>query len=101
MNKKYILTIDQGTTSTRSIIFDQNGKIVGLSQMEFSQICRKSGWVEHNPEEIFETVVQTMVGSLKNANLSWEDIKTCSKFARSLNAETYSSFGSSKPPFLF
>ena len=75
MNKKYILTIDQGTTSTRSIIFDQNGKIVGLSQMEFSQICRKSGWVEHNPEEIFETVVQTMVGSLKNANLSWEDIK--------------------------
>ena len=51
--KKYILTIDQGTTSTRSILFDKKANIVSISQMEIEQICPHDGWVEHNPSEIF------------------------------------------------
>ena len=72
--ERYILTIDQGTTSSRAIIFNKYGKIIGLSQMEFSQICPKSGWVEHNPDEIWETVYQVIKGALNNANLKLSDI---------------------------
>ena len=70
MNKnKYILTIDQGTTSTRTIIFDYRGTIVTKSQMEFSQICPKNGWVEHNPEEIWELTLQTIKNAINSINL--------------------------------
>ena len=48
--KNYVLAIDPGITSTRAIIFNKASEIVSLAQMEFSQICPKSGWVEHNPE---------------------------------------------------
>ena len=46
--KKYILSIDQGTTSSRAILFDQDGKIQGVAQREFKQYFPKSGWVEHD-----------------------------------------------------
>ena len=72
--KQYILTIDQGTTSTRAIIFNKFGKIISISQMEFSQICPKSGWVEHNPDEIWETVYQVVKGALNKAKLTLSDI---------------------------
>ena len=52
---KYILSIDAGTTSSRSIIFDKDGTQIGISQYEFTQIFPKEGWVEHNPNEIWET----------------------------------------------
>lgn len=71
---KYILTIDQGTTSTRAIIFDEKSRIIGLKQMEFLQICPNSGWVEHNPEEIWETTYQVIKGALNNSNLKLSDI---------------------------
>ena len=58
--KKYVLSIDQGTTSSRAIIFDENGKNVVDSQMEVSLICPKSGWVEQNPVEIWETVYEVI-----------------------------------------
>lgn len=58
--KKYVLAIDQGTTSSRAIIFDENGKNVIDSQMEVSLICPKSGWVEQNPVEIWETVYEVI-----------------------------------------
>ena len=58
--KKYVLAIDQGTTSSRAIIFDENGKNVVDSQMEVSLICPKSGWVEQNPVEIWETVYEVI-----------------------------------------
>ena len=75
MNKnKYILTIDQGTTSTRTIIFDYRGTIVTKSQMEFSQICPKNGWVEHNPEEIWELTLQTIKNAINSINLKVTDI---------------------------
>lgn len=70
LTDKYILSIDQGTTSTRCIIFDSYGQIKGLSQMEFTQICPQSGWVEHNALEIWETVCQTMRGALNNAKIN-------------------------------
>lgn len=66
--KKYVLAIDQGTTSSRAIIFDENGKNVVDSQMEVSLICPKSGWVEQNPLEIWETVyevIKEVIGSRK------------------------------------
>ena len=71
---KYILTIDQGTTSSRAIIFNQYGNEISVSQMEFTQICKHSGWVEHNPDEIWETVYQVIKGALNKANLSLKDI---------------------------
>ena len=46
---KYILSLDQGTTSSRDILFDENQNIVAVSQKEFTQIYPKEGWVEHNP----------------------------------------------------
>ena len=51
----FILAIDQGTTSTRSIIFDENLKIIGAAQEEFTQHFPQSGWVEHNPKDLLST----------------------------------------------
>ncbi|TCO75186.1 glycerol kinase GlpK [Marinisporobacter balticus] len=55
MDKKYILALDQGTTSSRAILFDHDGKIVKVAQQEFAQIYPKAGWVEHNAMEIWGT----------------------------------------------
>lgn len=54
MEKKYVVAFDQGTTSTRTIIFNKKGEIVSISQKELKQYYPKSGWVEHDPQEIFE-----------------------------------------------
>ena len=72
--KKYVLAIDQGTTSSRAIIFDINANIVSSAQMEFSQICPKSGWVEHNPIEIWETVYEVLKEALFKSGLRLRDI---------------------------
>jgi len=53
----HILAIDQGTTSSRAILFDQNMSIAHVAQQEFTQIYPQSGWVEHDPEEIWDSVV--------------------------------------------
>ena len=71
---KFTLSIDQGTTSTRSILFDQNFNIVASHQIEFEQIFPKDGCVEHNPEEIFETVLETARVAIKNASISVDQI---------------------------
>lgn len=55
MEKKYILSLDQGTTSSRAILFNRSGQIVGIAQKEFNQIYPKAGWVEHDPMEIWGT----------------------------------------------
>ncbi|HNV30843.1 MAG TPA: glycerol kinase GlpK [Cyclobacteriaceae bacterium] len=52
---KYIIALDQGTTSSRAVLFDEKGAIKGIAQQEFQQIFPNSGWVEHNPEEIWST----------------------------------------------
>jgi glycerol kinase len=72
--KKYILTIDQGTTSTRSILFDKKANIVSISQMEIEQICPHDGWVEHNPSEIWMKTYQTIENVIKQSKVSVSEI---------------------------
>ncbi len=63
----YILAIDQGTTSTRSMIFDHEMHIVGVAQQEFTQHFPDSGWVEHDADEIWQTVLATIEKALSAA----------------------------------
>ncbi|PID48373.1 MAG: glycerol kinase [Proteobacteria bacterium] len=71
---KYILAIDQGTTSSRAILFDKNLKVVSIAQKEFEQHFPHSGWVEHDPEDIYESVVETCKEVLKKQNIDANDI---------------------------
>ncbi|TIT25141.1 MAG: glycerol kinase GlpK [Mesorhizobium sp.] len=64
----YILAIDQGTTSSRAILFDDKMMVVGSGQKEFTQYYPASGWVEHDPEEIWASVVETVKAALKTAD---------------------------------
>ena len=57
---KHIMAIDQGTTSTRAIIFDDTGSVLSVAQKEFTQIFPQDGWVEHDPEEIWQTTLEVI-----------------------------------------
>jgi glycerol kinase len=70
----FILAIDQGTTSSRAIIFDRQQKIVASAQREFTQHFPDSGWVEHDPEDIWQSVVTTCTEALGKAKLDGSDI---------------------------
>ncbi len=70
----HILAIDQGTTSSRAIIFDRDFEIVGVAQKEFKQYFPQSGWVEHNPEDIWNTTLSTCRQALDKAGISPADI---------------------------
>lgn len=70
----YVLAIDQGTTSSRAIIFDKSGSIVSTGQLEHEQIFPKPGWVEHNPEEIWNNTREVIGQALSKANLTRHDI---------------------------
>lgn len=72
--KKYILALDQGTTSSRSILFNFDGNIIATSQKEFTQIFPQPGWVEHNPIEIWETQLSTAKDVLSKANIKANEI---------------------------
>jgi len=72
--QKYILSIDQGTTSTRSMIFDNEFKIIGSSQKEFKQYFPKDGCVEHDPLEIMDTVYTTVKEAIENAAIGIDEI---------------------------
>jgi len=72
--KKYVLSLDQGTTSSRAILFDKNAKIVAQAQKEFSQIYPQAGWVEHDPLEIWDTQLQTAKTALQKAGVTAADI---------------------------
>lgn len=61
--EKYIMAIDQGTTSSRAIIFNKKGEKVSSSQKEFTQIFPQAGWVEHNPNEIWNSVQSVIAGA--------------------------------------
>lgn len=69
MAPKHVLAIDQGTTSTRAIVFDADGKPVASAQKELPQIFPKPGWVEHDPEEIWRATVEVCRGALAKAGL--------------------------------
>jgi len=70
----YVLAIDQGTTSSRAIIFDKKGSIVSTGQLEHEQIFPKAGWVEHDPKEIWNNVREVIGQALSKANLTRHDI---------------------------
>lgn len=71
---KFVLSIDQGTTSCRAIIFNHGGKIVSMAQKEFTQIYPKPGWVEHNPMEIWGTQVGVIAEAVNKAGIDYTDI---------------------------
>jgi glycerol kinase len=74
MEKKYILSFDQGTTSSRAIIFDKAGNIINTAQKEFTQIYPKAGWVEHDPMQIWGTQSGVAREVLETAGISPEEI---------------------------
>ena len=71
---KYILALDQGTTSSRAIVFNKQGEILGKAQQEFPQIYPHTGWVEQKPQDILASQVGVISESLINSNISIEDI---------------------------
>jgi glycerol kinase len=71
---RYVAAIDQGTTSSRCIVFDPQGRIVAVDQREHDQIYPQPGWVEHDPEEIWVTVRQVVSGALDSAGLTRADL---------------------------
>lgn len=71
----YILSIDQGTTSSRAILFNEEGEIVGVAQREFKQYFPKSGWVEHDANEIWSSVLSVMASVMTENNVSANEIK--------------------------
>lgn len=72
--KKYILAFDQGTTSSRAILFDKSGSIISVAQKEFTQIFPSPGWVEHDPHEIWSTQLGVAAEAVSRAGLSSNDI---------------------------
>ena len=72
--KKYIVALDQGTTSSRAIIFDKEQNIIGVSQKEFNQIYPREGWVEHDPMEIWATQYSVLQEVMAKCNITQENI---------------------------
>src|SRR5215510_7865751 len=70
----YLGAIDQGTTSTRFIVFDRSGRIVASEQREHQQIYPKPGWVEHDPEEIWRRTQEVIAGALQQRALRSSDL---------------------------
>ena len=71
---KYIIAIDQGTTSSRAILFDEDTRVLDCKNREFNQYFPKDGWVEHNPEEIWSSVCFVVESIINENNLRAEDI---------------------------
>ncbi len=74
MSDSYILSLDQGTTSSRAILFDNNGQIVSTAQKEFNQIFPRPGWVEHDPGEILSSQVSVAAEALSGANVTASNV---------------------------
>ena len=74
MSKKYILALDQGTTSSRAILFNKKGENVAIAQKDFTQIFPKPGWVEHDPNEIWSSQIESALKIPKKANISIHEI---------------------------
>ena len=69
MDSKYIMALDQGTTSSRCIIYDNKGHICSMQQKEFEQIYPKAGWIEHNPVEIWSSQLAVAMEAMVMAGL--------------------------------
>ncbi|MBT8302420.1 MAG: glycerol kinase, partial [Maribacter sp.] len=75
MSNQYIISLDQGTTSSRALLVDQEGTIVNMVQQEFQQIFPRPGWVEHDPKEILESQLHVMHELVKKEQINSADIK--------------------------
>ena len=73
-DKKYIVALDQGTTSSRAVVLDHDANIVAVSQREFTQIYPKAGWVEHDPMDIWASQSSTLVEVLAHADINSDQI---------------------------
>lgn len=73
---QYVLSFDQGTTSSRAIVFDRNGSVVAIAQKEFTQLYPKPGWVEHDPNEIWYTQVSVAAEAVVKAGITIKDVIT-------------------------
>lgn len=76
MDKKYVIALDQGTTSCRAIIFSKDGKVVGKKAKEFKQIYPRPGWVEHDPEEIWQCQLSVLRDVIQETGVSAEEISS-------------------------
>lgn len=74
MNKRYLVALDQGTTSSRAVVFTPEGEIVDFAQREFRQIYPQPGWVEHNPEDILFSQVESLRMAVRKAGIDPEEI---------------------------
>jgi glycerol kinase len=74
MASKFIIALDQGTTSSRAVLFDEQGAIKGIAQQEFRQIFPQSGWVEHDPKEILNTQLSTLYKLIKDQRVDISSI---------------------------
>ena len=74
MPRDYILAIDQGTTSTRAVVFDKKGNPLGTAQKSHQQIFPQAGWVSHDGEEIFANAIETAKGAIESAGVSQKDL---------------------------
>jgi len=72
--EKYVMALDQGTTSSRAIIFNKKGEIVAKAQNEFTQFYPKNGWVEHDPNEILFSEMEAILSVLRQGKVAPEDI---------------------------
>ena len=72
--KKYIMAMDQGTTSSRCIIFNRKGEILSLARKEYPQHFPKPEWVEHNPKDIANTQIAVAKKALKKLGITAEDV---------------------------
>ncbi|MBX9725589.1 MAG: glycerol kinase, partial [Candidatus Obscuribacterales bacterium] len=72
--KRYILSLDQGTTSSRAIIFDCQGKTIATGQHEFKQIFPQPGWVEHDPQDILNSQIECVKDCFSKAGIDPADI---------------------------
>lgn len=72
--KKYVMALDQGTTSSRCILFDRSGKVCSVAQKEFAQYYPQPGWVEHNPMEIWSSQLSVAVEAMGQIGAEADDI---------------------------
>ena len=79
---EFVAAIDQGTTSTRAMIFDHSGREVGRHQLEHEQILPRAGWVEHNPVEIWERTGSVLQTALNKTRLSASDLVALARTVR-------------------
>ncbi|MDR3303081.1 MAG: glycerol kinase, partial [Treponema sp.] len=73
-NKRYVLALDQGTTSSRAILFDHEQRIQGVEQKEFTQLYPREGWVEHDPMEIYSSQYAVMMELLTKLDVKAAEI---------------------------